>query len=478
MTISAALSSALTGLGATSRSLQVVSSNISNALTPGYARRELDLGSAATGGVRVLGVNRVVDPGLLTERRRIDAELGGAETRTGAMRSLADTIGAANGAGSISSRVAQFEASLTEAASAPDSEARLTAVALGAKELTLAFNGASDAIQGERLKADTSIAQQVGQLNSALEEIARLNEDIVPAQARGQDTSGLLDRRQQVLDTISGIVPLRELPRQNGAITLMTENGQLLLDPKPVEIAFTPMPAVTPGMTLGAPLSGLTVGGRPIDMSSANGRMSGGTLSAQFDVRDRIAPAAQTELDALARDLVERVSAAGVDPSATGRPGLFTDRGAVFDAANETGISARISINGAVDPDAGGEAWRIRDGLYAAGRGAEGDATRLRALGDALGAPRAGSANLPGGTLGFADRTGAVAANADARLFAAERTESFSSARSAELIDQELANGVDTDQEIQKLMLIEQAYAANARVIAAADAMLQKVMEI
>ena len=43
MSITSALSSALTGLSVTSRQAEILSSNVANATTPGYARRELGL---------------------------------------------------------------------------------------------------------------------------------------------------------------------------------------------------------------------------------------------------------------------------------------------------------------------------------------------------------------------------------------------------------------------------------------------------
>ncbi|MEZ5917889.1 MAG: flagellar basal body rod C-terminal domain-containing protein [Parvularculaceae bacterium] len=38
--------------------------------------------------------------------------------------------------------------------------------------------------------------------------------------------------------------------------------------------------------------------------------------------------------------------------------------------------------------------------------------------------------------------------------------------------------GVDTDRELQNLLLIEQAYAANARVIEVASQMIQRLLEL
>ncbi|MEL7027010.1 MAG: flagellar basal body protein, partial [Pseudomonadota bacterium] len=53
MSISTSLSSALSGLTATSRAAELVSSNISNALTEGYGRRELATSARITNGVSV-----------------------------------------------------------------------------------------------------------------------------------------------------------------------------------------------------------------------------------------------------------------------------------------------------------------------------------------------------------------------------------------------------------------------------------------
>jgi flagellar hook-associated protein 1 FlgK len=47
------------------------------------------------------------------------------------------------------------------------------------------------------------------------------------------------------------------------------------------------------------------------------------------------------------------------------------------------------------------------------------------------------------------------------------------------LIEAELSEtGVDIDSQMQDLLAIEQAYAANARVIEIANQMMQKLMEI
>jgi len=46
------------------------------------------------------------------------------------------------------------------------------------------------------------------------------------------------------------------------------------------------------------------------------------------------------------------------------------------------------------------------------------------------------------------------------------------------LTEAEAAGGVDSDYEMQMLLRVEQAYAANARVIQAVETMMQRLMEI
>ncbi|MBJ3761474.1 flagellar hook-associated protein FlgK [Maribius pontilimi] len=478
MSISVALNAALSGLGAAGRSAQVVSSNISNALTPGYARREIDLSGARYGGVEVAGVTRAVSGALLGERRASEAETGFASTRSAALTAISDALGAIGDTGSLSGRVARFDALLLESASQPDSSARLNALADGARDLASFFNRASDDIQTVRLRADRQISDQVDALNAGLARIDELNGEILKARFRGGDTNQLKDLRQREIDQLATIVPLREMPRPNDAVALVTLGGQILLEDSPVQIDFSRASAMSATASLGTPLSGLSINGIAVDMTNDRGRMSGGSLQAAFDVRDQIGPQGQARLDGLARDLIERMS--GLDPTlAAGDPGLFTDDGGAFLVANEPGLASRLALNAAADPKQGGEAWRLRDGLGAALPGPQGDAALLQARRVALTATSvAGSAALGTASLGFGGQADDAMGLAGAELFRAQDMTVYAENQLSELMRQELVQGVDTDAELQNLLLIEQIYGANTKVMQAADAMLSRLLEI
>jgi len=197
-------------------------------------------------------------------------------------------------------------------------------------------------------------------------------------------------------------------------------------------------------------------------------------------VRDSLAVTAQNDLDAVARDLVERFQDPSVDSSLTALDaGLFTDAGAFFDPTNEPGISTRLSINTNVDPESGGAIWRLRDGIGAATQGDVGNASLLQSMSDALtrsqvpvsGDITVASRSVSGLTSDYLSKIGAARQSADADI-------AFASTKVDMLKTQELQSGVDTDYEMQQLLLVEQSYASNARVMQTIDELIQTLLRI
>ncbi|MBC7738007.1 MAG: flagellar hook-associated protein FlgK [Candidatus Saccharibacteria bacterium] len=483
MSISSALTNALSGLTAQSKAAELVSSNIANVSTPGYARRELILASRTVGtpgqGVQVVGVQRSVDLALLGDRRLAQSAAGDADTRAAFFKRVERAIGTPDDSSSISGRAAALNSALIEASSHPESESRLSNVLNSAKALARQIGSASKDVQSARTTANAEIASQVNQLNISLTRVAKLNSQINIGIAVRQDVTSLQDQRQQIVDQIARIIPVREVQQPEGAIYLYTDSGKSILDVVPAVFGFTATNTVTPGMTNGAGLSGLTLNGNPIS-TGAGSFIAGGTLRANFAIRDELGETAQAQLDAVARDLVERFADPALDVTrALGGPGLFTDNGAAFDPLTEVGLSQRLAINAAADPDQGGALCRLRDGLGATAIGPVGNSALLNDLRAALTAAREPiSGGFMAGQRSFANlatdflnsvATGRLNADGDA-TYAAARLETFTVL--------EAENGVDTDAEMQSLLQIEQAYAANAKVIAAVQQMIQAVLDI
>lgn len=484
MTISSAFQSALSGLRAASQATDVIASNISNAGTAGYARRILEVSAASqtrSGGVEVNGVVRITDPGLTGARRSAEADLSYSRAVHTFTDRLETALGTPDNPRALTNAINDFDKALLTARSDPGATERLSAAVESARSITEAFSTANTAIADMRSAADDAINAQVTRLNSALQDLKNLNTKIAQVNISGQDDSGLQDIRQTLVDEINQIIPVNEATRDHGKIALYSKGGLILLDGNAVTFDFTPANRVTPYQTLaGGQLSGLTANGIAVRTGSANSNVPGGTLAANFAVRDELGTDAQSQIDAAARNLVERFQDPTVDPTLGPTDmGLFTDGGTFFDPANELGLAGRMTLNSAVDPRQNGETWRLRDGLAAAAPGPAGTKTLLDSLRDTLAEPGLpASGDFGTGALSLSDVANSLMGRLGVQRLAAEQSVTFAATSYHETSQAERAFGVDTDSELQNLILVEQHYAANARMLQTINEMMDTLMRI
>lgn len=481
MSISSAINNAVTGLRAAGRTTEVISANIANVMTPGYGVRDLSLSSSQVGGVNIEGIVRNVDQALLADYRLAEAEFTNATDRTRFLNDLENLLGTADEPNSLAARLSEFEKSLISAASRPDAPERLQIVADSARDVTILVNKASENVQRARSDADRNIQIQVDKLNTSLANVKELNSQITRTVVTGGDVSPLFDKRQEIVNEISAIVPIRQVPRDNGQIALYSTGGAILLDGGIAEIEFSAVNQVTPYTTLAnGTLSGLTINGYAVRTDSQRGALSGGSLGAQFEIRDELGTQAQEQLDAYARDLIERFQDPAVDATLmAGDAGIFTDDGIPFDPANEIGLSLRLSLNADVDDRQGGDVWRLRDGVNATAPGDVGDSRLLLSMSDTLTSQRTPlTGEFGAGAFSASNLLASLTSQVSTDRAQAEQKLSFASAQFDELTQQVLADGVDSDAELQRLLIAEQAYAANVRLIEAADEMLQAILRI
>jgi len=482
MSISQALNTAGSGLTAAARAIQVAAGNVANAATPGYAPRQLQQAAAALGGqgggVRILGIARQADPVLQGLLRTASAAVSDSAARAGFWAAVQEAAGLPDAAGGLSDLLDRFSGALVAAADRPDQTQRLVALGQAGRSLAAGFGTAERAIQDQRLQADQAIARDVGALNAGLGRLHGLNEDIARLTAIGQPALELQESREALLLDLSQIVPMKAYLRPEGRMVVYSETGALLLDLKPASFDFSAVPALGAGQSLAnGDLSGLTLNGRPV-ATGDGGPVAGGRLAAAFAIRDRDAPAAQAALDDLARSLVSRLQDPAGDPSlGPGQPGLLTDAGAALAGGPAPpGLAGRLALNPLADPAQGGELWRLRDGLGAAVPGPVGENGQLLRWISAHDRPLAPGPGQPARAFGqdLAELLGAFGGErqqVDDRLL-------YTSAVQDGLRQRQAEAGVDIDAEMRRLMEIETAYAANARVMQIADDMLRRLMEI
>lgn len=484
MSIARALSNAMTGLGATARGTELVAANLANVMTPGYARRELVISPQSmagnVGGVRIDGVIRAVNAGLLSESRLANSAQSGAATRAGFFKQMEKIVGFPGEGHALSTALSSFQTALSSASARPEDELRLARVLDTASTLATRLNDASAAVQDARTEAERAITADIDMLNNSLDRVVYLNRRIAVISADGQDVSALQDERQQVIDRISTIVPIQEVARENGKVALFTQSGAVLLDGiTPTQFRFQPGGQVQPGHVPGAPLAYIVHNG--VELTDGQMRLlSGGSLAGHFAVRDELAPQLQRDLDVLAFDLQARLASPQVDASlSAGEAGLFTDGGQPADPALLAGLAGRIAVNALVDPDRGGQLWKLRSGLNAVDGNPVSDPTALNAATRALEAVRPVAVPAaPDGAASLSTRLGQVAGALSSRRVEAEAELATRTARLSTISTRIMADGVDSDAEMQRLLQYEQAYAANARVIKAIDEMINQLLRI
>ena len=466
MTFNAALSNAISGMNAATTAIQVRGHNIANAGTEGYARRDIALSPRSpSGGVLIAGITRsdagraaglALGAGASAEDARLRAE--GAEAVSIALGLPGDETG-------LYAAMAGFETALADLAGTPESPSLQQGLLTAASRLSGTFGRIGDEAQALRSEADAGIAAGVASVNDALAALHALNGTRGGAHNTG-GLDALPEQRQALIDTIGAELDIRVRTNALGQTEIHTASGVPLLTGEPSFLEFRASGVVAADQTrAGGALSGLSAGGIDLTPGTVQG-IGAGRLAGHFATRDQTAPAFANRLDALAEDIASRLAAADADGAGQGL--LHTTAG--------PGAASRLAVNAAADPSQGGDLFRLRDGLSAAAPGPVAASGVLPALQDAL------SQRLPGPSGLSVTATGGIETLASAlgtERLAAEGVSAAAGARAQGARDQVLAaTGVNTDQELQSLLLIEQAYAANARVVQAVSDMMRRLTEI
>ncbi|MDE2563863.1 MAG: flagellar hook-associated protein FlgK [Sphingomonadales bacterium] len=206
------LSIAASGARAAKAALDVTSQNIANASTGGYVRRSATLAEVASSGgigrigdislsgVRVSGITRNVDAFRQAEVRRTGSDLSRADAELSGLGNVQSALEQTNLYGSITG----FEAALRQLTQNPaDSSLRANALA-STKTMADTFRLASSELDsaGQGMQFDASAG--VANVNTMTAELARTNLQLARASTASSDQTALLDKRDQLLQQISG----------------------------------------------------------------------------------------------------------------------------------------------------------------------------------------------------------------------------------------------------------------------------------
>ncbi len=463
MSVQLALTSALSGLRTTQQQAAMVSHNLANATTAGYVRRDLDLSAVTTAGrgagVRVDAVARKVDELLIRDARFETSRYSGQEARASALADYALVLGQPQDEKSVSTQLSKLQQAFSRLHDMPNDDAARNAVVSQAAALAGGLNRAAEAAQTVQEDARGRLQTSVDAVNTSLQRISELNGKIATLETRGGDAGDLRDERDRLLDQVSQEIGIRTYSREDGQVVVMTRNGQTLLD-HPLA------PGEQPLTLLGDEVmaNGVALSAKP-DSEIQSGRIMGYVQTIKQDM-----PRAMAQLDELAAGIVQAFQGAEADPT---QPGLFTDAGAAYGAT--AGLASRIAVNDVVRT----ESWRMQSGVQAAAPLEPGDQTQIDKFLTVFTDTRSFAAtDMPANATLGSYATAMVSAQQGYRTGA----ESEMNARkiSADTLETARINrdGVNIDDEMQKLLLIEQSYGASAQVVQVAGRMIDILLQI
>ena len=233
------LNTSLRGLLAHQRAIDVTGHNVANADTVGYSRQEATLGTEiplmmAAGatidgspallgaGVGVEDYRRIRDGFLDLQYRAQNMRLGEQETlgRSLDMLELAFQEPGENG---INALLGGFWNAWSDLANAPDSAAARNALIESGRSLANAFNALDQQMATVGAEAGADIARLTaagGEIDAIGREIAQLNDQIKRGVAGNHLPNDLMDRRDALLDELSGLAQVSVTDLGNGSITV------------------------------------------------------------------------------------------------------------------------------------------------------------------------------------------------------------------------------------------------------------------
>ncbi len=227
MTALSSLYTALSGMNAQRKVMDLTGHNVANASTPGYHRQRAELQAVGNGmsglyagtdtrnfGVRVTGTTRSFDALLETRSVREEAARAATNLTSSTLGHLQSVIPEPSDTG-LASQLDAFWASWTDVANQPDGLAVRTQLLANADSLTMSLHRTAADITSLKDTAITDVVALAGDANGLADQIATLNKAIMASPTGALD---LLDQRDQAVTSLAQLTGAVARPTSTGTV--------------------------------------------------------------------------------------------------------------------------------------------------------------------------------------------------------------------------------------------------------------------
>lgn len=291
---------ALSALRASQRGLQVTANNLANSATPGYHRQSLVL--TESNPIRVQGLN--LGTGVTVERinraraaltevtlNAVSSQQGTAQARLDTLQKIESLF--APGDGSIHAELENFFTQLDQLATNPGDVTIRRGVVQGAQGIARSLNAIADGLSDLQQDLDTTIDEQVDQVNTQIRQVADLNAKIAVAKGQGGDPNDLLDMRDQILKELSNVIDVRVIEAPNVPDTVYLAGGSVVFSTTPVDIERTTLSDGTTQLVRPPSTQALTI--------------PTGSLAGLLEARNELVGFAREQLNEFSQTLIRSV---------------------------------------------------------------------------------------------------------------------------------------------------------------------------
>jgi flagellar hook-associated protein 1 FlgK len=320
MGLSSALATAMSGLRANQAALSIISSNVSNAQTPGYVTQnpnQIEVASGDFGStVTTTGVNRQLD---LFVQNQLRTETGGgayATQTSNILNQLQSVYGTPGGEGTLETALNNFTTALQSMSNNPGNFSAQGVALSSAQSLAQQLNSTTQGIQSLRSNVAQDIGNSAAQANVDMTQIAQLNTKLAGMSSTDPQAATLMDQRDNAINDLSKYVDVRVVTGSSNQTSIFTNSGiQLVGDGlassftynTPGALTATSLYSANPAQNGVGSLSIKLPNGSSIDVV-ANNVLSSGQIAADLKLRDQTLVQAQTQVDQMAATLASSLS--------------------------------------------------------------------------------------------------------------------------------------------------------------------------
>ena len=321
MGLSQALSAALAGINVTQQGLSVIAGNVANANTPGYVDETVNQVESTTPGqagtsVDTNGINRDLNTLLQSQLWTETSGDSYADTNAQIYQQLQQIYGTPGSSTSFDAIYDNFTTALQGLSSNPSSYSAQTEVIGAAQDVAQSLNSMTATIQQLRTQAEQGIAGGVQTVNTALQQIAQINQQLEENPTADSTAAALEDQRDQDITQLTQMMNVNVVQDSNNQISVFTSTGQqLVAGAQASQLSFDNAGTLTASALWSADPSEDGVGtvtlvspsGATTDLIATNAIQSG-EIGAYLQMRDSILPQAQNQLDEFANQMAQALS--------------------------------------------------------------------------------------------------------------------------------------------------------------------------